>query len=359
MQFQLDEDRQLLQRQTRELLEKEAPLATSRAWMETLPEGFSRALFEQLGSLGYPSLLLPEAQGGLGALAFAAVLHEMGRVALPGPFLDLALAVRVLGASGSEAAKRWRERAASGAALVVLARAESLGSADPGPPTVTFAEGRVRGTKQLVPFGAHADALLVETTGGLVLVERPAGGWDATAQPTLDHAQRFASVTLDAPGALVLEGAAACRAEGDADRLGALGAAALLLGLMERALEITVAYLKERVAFGAPIGSFQALQHRAADMLLQTESARSAVYRAAWAEESGEPDAAYLIAVAKAWAGSAARVVCGEAVQMHGGVGFTWEYDPHIYLKRSRTLEQLYGSTAKLHEAVLAARKLG
>ncbi len=394
MQFELDEDRALLQRQTRELLEKEAPLAISRTWMESTPEGYSRSLFETLGSLGYPSLLLSEAEGGLGALAFAAVLHEMGRVALPGPFLDLALALRVLAGSKSEVAKRWRERAANGEALVVLARGESLTSGDPGAPSVTFAQaaagaarseakpsevdpqallgsarseakpsevnaaGRVAGVKQFVPFGAQADALLVETTGGIALVEKPAAGWDATPLPTIDHAQRFAKIALDAPGVLVAEGADACRAMGDVDRLGSLGAAALLLGLMERALEITLDYLKQRQAFGVPIGSFQALQHRCADMLLQSESTRSAVYRAAWAEENGEADAPYLIAVAKAWAGPAGRLVCGEAVQMHGGVGFTWEYDPHVYLKRAKTLEQFYGSTRRLHEAVLQARKL-
>jgi alkylation response protein AidB-like acyl-CoA dehydrogenase len=190
----------------------------------------------------------------------------------------------------------------------------------------------------------------------VVLVERPASGWNAKPLPTIDHAQRFAEIALDAPGALVCDGADACRAMGEVDRLGALGAAALLLGLMERAQEITVAYTMERHAFGAPIAINQALQHRAADMVLQVESARASVYRAAFAAERDTQDAAYLVTVAKAWAGPAARLVCGEAIQMHGGVGFTWEYDPHVFLKRVKTLEQFYGSTRAQLEHALQAR---
>jgi alkylation response protein AidB-like acyl-CoA dehydrogenase len=356
MQFALDEDRALLARSTRELLEKEAPLAANRQIMESEAAGYSKALFKQLGELGYPSLLLREEDGGLGPIAFAAVLHEMGRVALPGPFLDLALAIQTLAAGSGDAARKWLARASAGEALVVLARGESLTSADPGAPTATFASGRVQGVKRFVPFGAQADALLVETSAGVVLVEKPAGGWNAKAQPTIDHAQRFAEIALDAQGALVCEGQAACKAMGEVDRLGALGASALLLGLMERALEITIAYTMERQAFGAPIAINQALQHRAADMVLQTESARASVYRAAFAAETGASDAAYLIAVAKAWAGPAARLVCSEAVQMHGGVGFTWEYDPHVFLKRVKTLEQFYGGTRTMLERALQAR---
>jgi alkylation response protein AidB-like acyl-CoA dehydrogenase len=354
MQFELDEDRALLKTSTRELLEKEASLAETRAVMEETPEGYSKALYAQLGELGYPALLLPEDEGGMGAVAFAAVLSEMGRVALPGPFLDLALAVRVLaGCEGPEAAA-WRERAMAGEALVVLARTESLTSADPSPPQARFEARRVRGTKCFVPFGAHADALLVETREGLVLVERPGAGWSASSLSIIDHAQRFAEIALDEPARLVAQGAFAVELLAEADRLGALGASALMLGLMERALELAVAYTSERQAFGVPIGSFQALQHRCADMLLQVESTRSAVFRAAWAEEHEPAEAAYLVAVAKAWAGPAGSFVCGQSIQLHGGVGFTWEYDPHILLKRVKTLEQFYGSTRLQLETALA-----
>ena len=356
MQFHLDEDRALLARSTRELLEKEAPLATNRQIMESEAAGFSSALFRQLGELGYPSLLLREDDGGLGPVAFVAVLQEMGRVALPGPFLDLALAIRVLAGSASDAAKKCLDASSKCEALVVLTRNESLVTGDVGAPSATFAGGRVKGVKRFVPFGAQADALLVETTAGVVLVPRPTSGWNAKPQPTIDHAQRFAEIAFDDAGTLVCEGQAACKAMGEVDRLGALGASALLLGLMERALELTVTYTMERQAFGAPIAINQALQHRAADMVLQVESARASTYRAAFAAETGASDAAYLAAVAKAWAGPAARQVCSEAIQMHGGVGFTWEYDPHVYFKRVKTLETFYGSTRSMLEHALQAR---
>lgn len=345
MQFELNEDQALLRSSTRELLEKEAPLAEMRAVMEESAEGYSKAFFQQLGELGYPGLLLDEAQGGLGPIAYAVVLAEMGRVAFPGPFLDLAVAARTLAACDGEDAKSWADRTATGESLVVLARAEDPGSADPATPAATCSGGKVNGTKVFVPFGAHADALLVETVEGLALVERPGAGWNAQPLTTIDHAQRFASITLDDPGTLVADSAKSSALLADATRLGALGAAAEMFGLMERALEIAVGYTSERQAFGAPIGSFQALQHRAADMLLKAESTRSAAFRAAWAEECDPAEAPYLVSVAKAWAGPAGRFVCGQAIQLLGGVGFTWEYDPHIYLKRIKTLETFHGST--------------
>ncbi len=354
MQFELDEDRALLRQSTRELLEKEAPLAETRAVMEEVPEGYSKALYAQLGELGYPGLLLSEDEGGMGAIAFAAVLVEAGRVALPGPFLDLSLAVRVLEGCDGERAAEWRGRAASGEALVVIARNEDRSQADPGAPQVRFSDGRVRGTKTFVSHGAHADALLVETAEGLALVERPGTGWRATELTTIDHAQRFAEIELDDEATLVADAGRATALLEEASRLGALGAAAQMLGLMERALETTVAYTIEREAFGVPIATFQSLQHRCADMLIQVESTRSAVFRAAWAEEHAPDEAAYLIAVAKAWAGPAGRYVCGQAIQLHGGVGFTWEYDPHVFLKRVKTLEQFHGSTRHQLEAALA-----
>jgi alkylation response protein AidB-like acyl-CoA dehydrogenase len=354
MKFELDEDLSLLKSSTRELLERESPLAQTRSIMEESPEGYSKALYASLGELGYPALLLDEEQGGMGAPAFAAVLSEMGRVAFPGPFLDLTLAVRTLAGATAPEAAGWRQRAAAGEALVVLARAGSGASSAPDPTSARFEAGRVTGRKSFVPFGAQADALLVETREGLALVERPGTGWNATPLPTLDHAQRFAEISFDDPAVAIADPARCAELLAEADRLGALGAAAILLGLMERSLELAVAYTAEREAFGVPIGSFQALQHRCADMLLQTESTRSAVFRAAWAEQAAPQEAAYLAAVAKAWAGPAARFVCGQSIQLHGGVGFTWEYDPHIYLKRAKTLEQFHGATRSQLEAVLA-----
>ena len=358
MQFELDEDRALLKSSTREFLEKESPLADARSVMEESAEGYEKALYAQLGELGYGSLLLSEEQGGMGFRAFAAVLNEMGRIAFPGPFLDATLAAHVLDACATPEAAAWRDRTVSGEALVVLARLEA------GSEIQAHIEGnRIAGTKRFVPFGAHADALLVETRDGLALVSRPGSGWNAIPLPTIDHAQRFAEITFaggdEGEEAILLADANRARALLETvDWIGALGAAALLLGLMERSLEMTLEHTKEREAFGAPIASFQALQHRCADALLQTESTRSAVFRAAWAADESPDTAPLLAAVAKGWAGPAAGYVCGQAIQLHGGVGFTWEYDPHIYLKRAKTLEHFYGSTRTQFEKVLSLRGL-
>ena len=354
MQFELDEDRELLKSSTRELLEKESALADARSVMEESAEGYEKALYAQLGELGYGSLLLSEEEGGMGFRAFAAVLSEMGRIAFPGPFLDAALAAHVLDGCATPEAAAWRDRTVSGEALVVLARLEA------GSDIQAHIEGnRVAGTKRFVPFGAHADALLVETRDGLALVSRPGSGWSATPLPTIDHAQRFAEISFDGEEAILLADAGRTQVLLETvDWIGALGAAAFLLGLMERSLELTLEHTKEREAFGAPIASFQALQHRCADALLQTESTRSAVFRAAWAADESPETAPLLAAVAKGWAGPAARYVCGQAIQLHGGVGFTWEYDPHVYLKRAKTLEQFYGSTRTQLEQVLLLRGL-
>jgi alkylation response protein AidB-like acyl-CoA dehydrogenase len=344
MQFDLNEDQALLRTSTRELLENEAALADTRAVMEETSEGYAKAMHGQLGELGYTGLLLPEEAGGMGAIAFAIVMAEMGRVAFPGPFLDLALAIRTLADCTGEVAESWLQKAISGESLVVLARTEDLTNADPARAAIHFDRGRISGSKVFVPFGAHADALLVSTAEGLALATRPGSGWNARELQTLDHAQRFVSIDFDDEAELIADAPAGADLLAQTTRLGALGASAQMLGLMERALEISVEYTSEREAFGAPIGSFQTLQHRCADMLIQTESTRSATFRAAWAEDHSPVEAEYLASVAKVWAGSAGRFVCGQAIQLLGGVGFTWEYDPHIFLKRIKTLEQFHGS---------------
>jgi alkylation response protein AidB-like acyl-CoA dehydrogenase len=236
---------------------------------------------------------------------------------------------------------------------VVLARGENVADSDDETVACQFAEGKVTGSKVFVQFGAQADALLVTTEQGLALVERPDAGWNATPLATLDHAQRFSNIEFNDPATLIAEGDAARDILADVARLGALGAAAMMLGCMESALEASLKYTSEREAFGVPIASFQSLQHRAADMLLKTESTRAAVYRAAWADENGKEDAGYLVSVAKSWAGPAGRFVCGQAIQLHGGVGYTWEYDIHMWFKRIKTLEQFYGSTRAQTESVL------
>jgi alkylation response protein AidB-like acyl-CoA dehydrogenase len=347
MRFALSEDQALLQRSTREFFATEFPMEQNRRVMEHEPLGFARAAWSHIAEMGYLGLTVPPAQGGqgLGAVELAVVLEEAGRHCVPGPLLDAMLAATLL-ASGTGQDTLLADVLA-GRRLVTIARDETLYAGRGTSPT-TFAQGRVRGIKFFVPFAAAVDALAVATAEGVVVADGP---FQTTDLPTFDLSQRFGQVTLDSPAALL--GAPALM--GRIDLLASVGAGAMLLGIMSRMLEATVTYTQTRQAFGKPIAIFQALQHRMAEMLARTESTRAAVYRAAWCVDHEDLETTLACAAAKAWAADAARLVCGEAIQMHGGIGFTWELDVHFYFKRAKTLEQHYGSTAVQLERALAA----
>ena len=347
MKFDLSDDQSLLQASTRDFFQKEFPLERTRRVMEHDARGFEMRAWRQIAEMGYPGLLVPEAAGGqgLGPIELAIVGEEAGRTCLPGPLFDVQLAAATLAAAGKQE-KLLREICA-GQKIVTIAWRNSPYAGE-AKHTTHFAQGRVKGRKFFVPFASAADALLVTTAEGIALVDGP---FDVTALPTVDLAQRFGEVVLDHPATLVGPTALLERT----DQLAAVGAAATLLGVMVKSLEITLGYLQTRETFKRAIGSFQALQHRAADMLLKTESSRSAVYRAAWCLATGDPETALACAAAKAYAGDAARLVTAEAIQMHGGIGFTWELDVHFFFKRAKTYEMHYGSTEAQLEHVLAA----
>ncbi len=347
MNFELSEEQRLLRDSVREFLAAELPLEASRRIMEHEPRGFDGAAWLRFAEMGYLGVQLPEAAGGqgLGTIDATIVLEEIGRACAPGPYLDVMLAAALLAAAGGH--ERELREIAAGKRLAVIAREDSPW-AGTAPPAAQYRNGRVQGAKYFVPFAAAADALLVLTPEGLFRVDRP---FEASPMPTLDVSQRFARVSFDHAAERIADAALVARF----DPRVATAAAAVLLGLMSRAFEITLEYVKTRQAFGRPIGSFQVLQHRLADMLLRVESTRSAVYRAAWCLDQDDPAAAIAAASAKAYAGDAARKVCGESIQMHGGIGFTWEVDLHFFFKRAKTVESFYGSTEAQLERVLAA----
>ena len=347
MRFDLSEDQELLRRSTRDLLAGEYPVEKTRIAMEGDPQGYDAGLWRQLAEMGYVGLTLPERAGGqgLGAVELAVVCEEMGRVCLPGPYLDVVLAAGLVAEAGGH--DDLVRAVVAGTKLVTIASHDGVFKGTKKTP-VRLEGSRVRGTKHFVAFAAAADALVVETPDGVALVEKP---FTVIAEPTLDQSQRFGSVTLDHAAARLGPPELFART----DRVAAVGAAATMLGLMSACLERTLEYVQTREAFRRPIGAFQALQHRMADMLLRTEATRSAVYRAAWCLDTGAPDAALACAAAKAYAGDSARLVCGEAIQLHGGIGFTWELDLHLFFKRAKTLEQFYGSTETQITKALAA----
>ena len=347
MRFELSDDQQLLRTSTGDFFARAAPLEHSRRVMEHDPNGFEAPQWRQLAEMGYVGLVVPAERGGqgLGAVELAVVCEAAGRVCLPGPLLDAILGAALLAAAGGQ--DELLRQVCEGHRLVTIARLDApyAGAAEPA---VRLAGGRLTGVKHFVPFAVAADALCVVTPDGVALASKP---FQVTPTPTLDLAQRFGTVGFDHAATLL---GPATLLDG-VDRLAAVGAAAMLLGLMQRCLETTLAYVNTRAAFSRPIGAFQALQHRLANMLLRVESTRSAVYRAAWCVAAGDPDADLACATAKAWAGDASRLVCGETIQMHGGIGFTWELDVHVFFKRAKTLEQLHGSTEEQLERALTA----
>ena len=346
MQFELNEDQALLKTSTREMLESESPIAEipGRHGGRTA-EGYSKKLYAELGELGYPGLLLtrrtaawaPSPSRRAGRDGSGGVPRSVPRPHRCGadPGVPAASA-----AAGMRRARRRPARRSSSSPATRTAAAPIRGDV-----ATRFRGGRVVGTKIFVPFGAQADALLVETTPGLVLVERPGAGWNATPLQTFDHAQRFATIHLDDPGTLVAD-----RARAPSPARDAIAARRPRCGRRAASADGTRARDRGRLhdasveAFGVPIGSFQALQHRCADMLIQTESTPlgGVPRRLGRGERTGRRRLPHVRR--QGLGGTGGAQVCGQAIQLLGGVGFTWEYDPHIYLKRVKTLEAFHGT---------------
>uniref|UniRef100_A0AAU2AAB1 Acyl-CoA/acyl-ACP dehydrogenase n=1 Tax=Streptomyces sp. NBC_00093 TaxID=2975649 RepID=A0AAU2AAB1_9ACTN len=360
------EEHETLRSTLRRFLADKAPSEAVRRSMES-DEGHDPALWRQMADqLGLHGLALPEEYGGFGGgpVELGIVLEELGRVLLPSPyFATVALAGQALAVSGDDTAKaRWLPAIADGSLTGTLALAEAGGSwrvEDVAASAERDAEGwRVSGTKMFVIDGHSADLLLVvaraDTGPGLFAVDGTAPGVTRTRLETLDPTRRLARIDLD--------GAVALRVgpEGDAteylrtvvDRV-AVALAAEQVGGAQACLDASVEYAKVRVQFGRPIGSFQAIKHKCADTLLQVEAARSAAYRA-MAVADGEPaELPVSAALAAAYCANAFTHAAKENIQIHGGIGYTWEHDAHLYLKRAKSSEQLFGSPAA-HRARLA-----
>ena len=219
------------------------------------------------------------------------------------------------------------------------------------------------GVKRFVPWAHVADAILVPARAPegvtLFLVDPRAAGVTLAPMVGIDLATRWWEVTLDgvAAGADAVVGAVggAVPILESLLRRAAVCASAEMLGAARRCLDMSVDYVKVREQFGQPIGSFQAIRHRCAEMLLAAEKSHAAVYYAAWALDAGAEDAAMAASVCKAYVSEAARDVCGDAIQVHGGIGFTWEYDLHLYFKRAKALEPMFGD-AEYHRELIVRR---
>jgi alkylation response protein AidB-like acyl-CoA dehydrogenase len=337
MHFGFDDDQLAFRDAVRDLLDKECPPAAVRAAWDAPPGALDRGVWDRLSEMGVPATLVPEAADGLGLdeRSLVLVLEEAGRAALPHPLVETAaIAVPlVAGPVASVAGAAELGRAVAGA--------DALGmvATDLGGPHVACA--------------ADADRLLLHDArgGGLHIVDP--GAAVLTPVDTVDGARRAATVDWQpTPGTLVTDDPAAVARAFDR---GAFGTAAVLVGLGQRMLDLTVAYVTERRQFGVPVGSFQAVKHHLADALKELAFARPAVHRAAHSLATGDPAHARDVSMAKAMASDAARLVGRQALQCHGAIGYTVEHDLHLYLKRTWALAAAWGDAAWHRDRVAQA----
>ncbi len=372
MEFAFSPDQQLLRNAARAFLDQHCPSSVVRALMDDA-RGESEALWKEMAQLGWLGLALPEAYGGsgLGMVETAIVLEEMGRAASPGPYLPTVLTGLFVAQAGSDAQKaRWLPAIATGSVRATMAFLDAGLDWEPEATRTraapTAAGVALSGLKHFVPWAHVADLLLVPARSAeglsLFLVEAAAPGLQISPTPAMDLGTRWATVRLEKTP---VAGDQILGAPGGAgERLGwllprgAVGAAAEMLGAARRCLDLSVAYAKIREQFGQPIGAFQAIRHKCAEMLLEVENSHAATYYAAWALDAGAEDATLAASVAKAYVGDGARRVCGEAIQAHGGISFTWEYDLHLYVKRAKALEAMYGD-ADYHRELIVRHVAG
>ncbi|MFD9502979.1 acyl-CoA dehydrogenase family protein [Streptomyces sp. NPDC060035] len=359
----------------RRLLADKSPSVAVRHWMES-SEGYDPALWRQLaGQLGLMGIAVPEKYGGSGgaAVELGVVLEELGRSLLPSPyFATVALAGQALTASGDAAAKaRWLPGIAAGELTATVAVAEESGSwrIEDVATTATRIDGEswtVSGTKMFVLDGDTVGLLLVvavaDTGPGLFAVRSGTPEVTRTRLDALDPTRRLARIDLDgAPAVRVGPGGDATEYLRTVLDLAVVALASEQVGGAQACLDAAVEYAKTRVQFGRPIGSFQAVKHACADMLLAVEAARSAAHHAASVaagetarKAAGEPAELPAAAVlAAAYCAETYTHAAKQNIQIHGGIGYTWEHDAHLHLRRAKSSEQLLGAPA-VHRAHLA-----
>jgi alkylation response protein AidB-like acyl-CoA dehydrogenase len=283
----------------------------------------------------------------------------MGRALLPGPFSStVLLAGSLLNAAGNENQKqKYLGAIARGEARATVALLEDSASWNPDAVQMKASGLTLNGRKLFVPDAAVADFIIVvarlDRDLALFLVPRDAPGLRIAHLPAMDATRKLYEVTFDSvSGELLAQGGEARKALDHALDVATVGLVAEMTGGMQRLLEITVEYAKTRKQFGRAIGEFQAVQHQCADMLVYTESSRSAAYYAAYAIQEGIPEARLAVSVAKTYASDAYREVGNRAIQVHGGMGFTWENDAHLFYRRAKASEVAFGDAAFHRERV-------
>ncbi len=365
MELELSEDQEFLRQTTHKFLAAECPIAAVRA-LEHDPVGYRPEWWRQAADLGWTSLLVP-AEGGGGSLSehglldLVLVAEEMGRLVAPGPLVPANVVAHTVAARGSA-----EQRAA---VLPELVSGERVAAWCGVEPVEGAADGDgllLRGACAPVEAGAQAQHLLVavRTEAGPTQVLVPAGaaGLSVTPMRSLDLVRRYAEVRFDSvavPGSAVVGelGGAADDVERQLQHAVALQCAETV-GAADRVLEMTLEYVGDRYSFGRPLSSYQALKHRFADMKMWLEACHATATAAARAVAHGDEAAAELVSAAKAYIGLHATEIIQDCVQMHGGIGVTWEHDLHLYLRRATVNRGMYGTPAE-HRERIATSLLG
>jgi alkylation response protein AidB-like acyl-CoA dehydrogenase len=357
MQFGLNESQELLKLNARKFFAAECPIDRVRKLMET-DTAYDAALWTKMAEQGYTGIIFPEEFGGvgLGTVELALLMEEAGRALLPGPlFSTVALAGATIQAIGNaEQQKKYLERICAGDARATLAFLEASASWDPSELAMTAANGTLTGEKLFVTDAAVADFIVVATKEGVYVVNAKAPGMKITPMDGMDMTRKMYAVHFaSTPTEKIGETAKLAKAL----NVAASVLAAEMVGGMQRTLDITVEYAKVRKQFGKPIGMFQAVQHQCADMYLETESSRSAAYYAAWTLQENTPEAPVAVSIAKMYASDAARNVGNRGIQVHGGMGFTWENDIHLHYRRAKASETMLGD-ATYHRSRIAGEAI-
>ena len=372
MNFGFNEEQELLRNTARKFFENECPSETVRRLMET-PEGINAELWKKLAEQGWLGLIYPEQYDGmaLGLVDLVVLMEEMGRAVAPGPYFSTVLlgGLAILEAGSDAQKKEWLPKIAAGDKRVALAWMEPSAQLGPAGVTLTAVEkgGKyaLSGTKLFVHDAHTADALVVAArtrpgagADGVSLFLLPKGtkGLEVTLLPTMDQTRKLCEVACSdvTVGGDTLLGAAG---SGWAPLARVLDRATVALcaemcGGAQKVLDMTVEYAKIRQAFGRPIGSYQGVKHRAADMLVDVENSKSITYYAAWALDENSPEAPLAVSMAKAYVSDAFRRVSAAGIQLHGGIGFTWEHDLHLYFKRAKGSEFTFGDATHHRERV-------
>jgi len=364
--FDFDEDQEELRQTVRRFLEHSCAEADVRRLMAT-DLGYDEAVWAQMaGQLGLHGLAIPEEYGGagFGFVELGIVLEEMGRVLLGAPFFASAvMAAELLMAAGDEQARKdYLPAIASGETIATVALTESDGQWQESSITLRAVQSggtwRLSGAKTFVPDGFSAGLILVVARTddgiGVFAVDGDADGLVRELLPTMDQTRKQARLDFDSVPA---------RPIGDADdawpavsrmlEVAAVGLAAEQVGGAQRALEMAVEYAKLREQFGRPIGSFQAIKHKCASMLVAVESMKSAAYYGLWAVASGDRELPVVSSIAKVCCSDGYTMVAAENIQIHGGIGFTWEHPAHLYFKRARSSRILLGAP-DYHREIIA-----